>query len=270
MAALAQDAAQKLGLAVKPLRTLPSGSKQLKAPRIALFQPPTANMDEGWTRWLLEQYEFSYDRLPMGELKRGGLSKRFDVILFADQSKDSLMKGATQKWYTPEQRGGLGSEGVKALKEFVREGGTLVTLGSASLVPVEEFPLPLKNGLKGLNGNDFSCPGSILRVFVDNRSLVGQGMPEEAYAVYYNDVFFELGPPLGDEKVDVIAKYPASDVLASGWIGGEKHIQDKIAAAEVAFGKGRVVLLGFSVQNRAQPHGTFKLLFNALQTSAMD
>jgi hypothetical protein len=221
-------------------------------------------MDEGWTRWLLEQYEFPYVVLRNDEVKKGNLQARFDAIVLADQPKDSILRGTDNEWTRPEYRGGIGSEGVAALKEFVRAGGTLITLGSASLVPVEEFPLPLKNALKGLRADQFSCPGSILKVFVDNRSPVGYGMPEQASAVFYNDVAFEPVAALGDTDVRTVARYPAASLLESGWIGGEQHLQDRIAAAEVRYGKGRVVVLGFSPQYRAQPHGTFKLLFNAI------
>jgi len=227
-------------------------------------------MDEGWTRWLLEQYEFPYQSLRGQEIRAGGLRGRFDAILFADQAKDRILKGAENEWTKPEHRGGIGQEGVAALREFVRAGGSLIALGSASLLPVEEFPLPLKNALKGLKPEQFSCPGSILRVFIDNRSPAGYGMPEEASAVFYDDVAFDATAPLGDASVRVIAKYPASGVLKSGWIGGEEFLHDRIAAAEVTYGKGRVTLLGFSPQNRAQPHGTFKLLFNSMFQAAAE
>ena len=104
----------------------------------------------------------------------------------------------------------MGAEGVAALKEFVRAGGTLITLGSASLVPVEEFPLPLKNALKDFRPGQFSCPGAILRVFIDNRMPVAYGMPEEASAVFYNNVAFEPAAPPGEASVRAIAKYPPS------------------------------------------------------------
>jgi hypothetical protein len=107
-------------------------------------------------------------------------------------------------------------------------------------------------------------------VFVDPSHPVGHGMRTEASAVFYNDIAFEMAPALGEATVRVIARYPSSQLLQSGWIGGEEHLQDKIAAAEVSMGKGRAILLGFSVQNRAQPHGTFKLLFNSIHTSAIE
>jgi hypothetical protein len=242
---------------------------RLRAARIALYRPWLPNIDEGWTRWLLEQYEFPYAAVRDADIQHGRLNEKFDAIVLPDVSKELLLKGVNHEWTRPEHRGGLGAEGLAALKEFVRAGGTLVTLGSASLAPVEEFPLPLKNALKGLQPEQFSCPGSILRIFVDNTAPAGYGMPEEASAVFYNNVAFETTAPLGDASVRAIAKYPSTDILKSGWIGGPEHLYDRIAAAEVTFGKGRVILLGFAVQHRAQPHGTFKLLFHSLFSAGM-
>jgi hypothetical protein len=122
----------------------------------------------------------------------------------------------------------------------------------------------LKNAFKGLKPDQFSVPGSILKVHVDNMTPVGFGMKETASAVFYNNIGFDPAPAVGESAVKVIARYPASNVLDSGWIGGEEFLVDKIAAAQVNYGKGHVILLGFAVQNRAQPHGTFKLLFNAI------
>jgi hypothetical protein len=105
---------------------------------------------------------------------------------------------------------------------------------------------------------------------VDNQMPMGYGMPEEASAVFYNNVAFDLAAPLGDAYVRAIARYPGALLLKSGWIGGEQHLADRLAAAEVRLGKGRVVLYGFAVQMRAQPHGTFKLLFNAIHAAGME
>ncbi len=261
-----EDFARQLGIDIRALPAAPAEPiHRLRSARLALYRPWLPNMDEGWTRWLLEQYEFPYAPVRDPDIKAGKLNERFDAILLADQSKQLLLKGVDNEWTRPEHRGGLGSEGVAALKEFVRAGGTLIALGGASLLPIEEFPLPLKNALKGLRPDQFSCPGSILRVFVDNATTpIGYGMTEEASAVFYNNVAFEPTAPLGDASVRAIAKYPAGDILKSGWIGGPEYLYDRTAAAEVTLGKGRVILLGFAVQHRAQPHGTFKLLFNSL------
>ena len=136
--------------------------------------------------------------------------------------------------------------------------------------PSSDGPFALKNALKGLRPDQFSCPGSILKVFVDNRTPVGFGMADTASAVFYNNIAFDAAPAMSDSKVHVIARYPSSGILESGWIGGEEYLNDKIAAAEVEYGKGRVILIGFAAQNRAQPHGTFKLLFNALHYSGAE
>jgi hypothetical protein len=259
-----------LGIDARAVAAAPAEpGRKLRAVRLALYAPWQPNMDEGWTRWLLEQYEFPYARLRTAEVKAGKLNERFDAVLLADQSKSSLLQGIDNQWTRPEHRGGLGQEGVAALKEFVRNGGTLITLGSSSLLPVEEFPLPLKNALKDLRPDQFSCPGSILKVFVDNTAPAGYGMRETASAVFYNDVAFEPAPALGESTVRTLARYPAAEVLQSGWIGGEQYLRDRIAAAEVTLGKGRVVLVGFSPQHRAQSHGTFKLLFNSIHAAGM-
>ncbi len=264
-----EEWSRQLGVDIQAAATPPGGGRKLRAPRLALYQSWMPVMDEGWTRWLLEQYEFPYVTIRPPDVKAGSLNKRFDAIVMADQSKDSLIKGVDNEWTRPELRGGLGPEGVAALKEFVRNGGSLITLGHSSLLPIEEFPLPLKNALKGLRPEQFSCPGSILKVFVDNTAPAGWGMREQASAVFYNDIAFEPAAALGDSAVRALARYPSSDLLQSGWIGGPEHLHDRIAAAEATLGKGRVILLGFSVQHRAQPHGTFKLLFNSLHAAGM-
>lgn len=162
----------------------------------------------------------------------------------------------------------MGQEGVAALEEFVRAGGTLLTIGASSLLPVEEFPLPLRSALKDLRPGQFACPGSILRVFIDNTAAPGYGMPEEASAVFYNNLAFEPVAALGEESVRAIARYPGAGLLKSGWMEGEQYLADRIAVAEVRVGKGRVIVYGFAVQMRAQPHGTFKLLFNGIHSAA--
>ncbi len=241
---------------------------KLRAPRIGLYQPWTGLMDEGWTRWLLEQYEFPYTTLHNADIQAGNLNGKFDVIVFADQSKNSILNGNRGEWIRPEYRGGLGERGSRAIAEFVRNGGTVVTLGSAADFVIDELGLPVRNVLRDVPRDKFYCPGAVLEIFVDNQHPLGYGMPSRTSAYFRNNPAFELSAPFTTSEARAVAKYPSTNPLQSGWIGGSEYLYDRAGVADVSYGKGRVVLLGFAAQFRAQPHATFKLLFNALHWSA--
>jgi len=171
-----------------------------------------------------------------------------------------------------EYSGGLGKDGMKALKEFVEQGGTVVAMADSSELLMDEWARPVRNALAaGRTSDDFACPGSILHMHFDNRHPVAFGMPAEGYGFLDGKLAFQTSPASPQNRRAVIASYPddARDILASGWIKGADRLERKSAAVAVAMGKGRVVLFGFRVQHRAQTEETFKLLFNALYWSAM-
>ena len=265
-----ETVARELGLkGVELSKRLNAGRLRLRAPRVGLYQPWTASMDEGWTRWLLEQYEFEYTTLHNEDVRKGGLRQRLDaIVLPADRGKRQVMQGNRSKSTPEEYKGGIGEEGLQALQDFVRAGGTLILMHQGTEVALESWPLPVKNVLKGVSRTEFSCPGSLLEIQLDIRHPVAYGMPEKATALFSNSPAFDLAPSFGYTDLKVIARYPANSPLQSGWIRGDSHIHNRIAAAEVGFEKGRIILLGFRPQFRAQPHNTFKLLFNALHYSA--
>jgi hypothetical protein len=242
--------------------------QRLRAPRIGLYQPWNANMDEGWTRWLLEKYEFPYTSLHNDDIRAGKLNEKYDVIVFASQSKNSILNGSRGEWVRPEYRGGLGDEGTKAIEDFVRAGGTIVALDDASDFAIDTLGLPVRNTLRGVTADKFYCPGAVLQILVDNRNPVAYGIPSKTSAYFLNSSAFELTAPFTENNARAVAKYPPTNPLQSGWIGGPEYLYDKVAVAEVSVGKGRAVLLGFRAQFRAQPHATFKLLFNSLFWSA--
>lgn len=241
---------------------------RLRAPRVGLYQSWTANMDEGWTRWLLEQFEFPYTSLHNADLRAGRLAEAFDVIIFPSQSKGSILEGARGPWQRPEYRGGLGDAGTRAVQAFVRAGGTLVTLDDAADFAIDELKLPVRNVLRNVPPDRFYCPGAILKILVDPDHPVAYGLPAQSSAYFLNSPAFELAPAAREGVARAVAKYPSANPLQSGWIGGPEQLRDRVAVAEVSYGKGRVVLLGFRAQFRAQAHATFPLLFNALHWSA--
>jgi len=264
-----QQVVNELALTAQETEQAPAASAlRLRMPRVGLYQPWTANMDEGWTRWLLEQYEFPYTTLRNADIKAGKLAEKFDAIIFPDMNARQILRGRQGEWIRPEYRGGIGEDGVAAVREFVRAGGTLLLLGDSSELALENMALPLRNVLKGVRASEFSCPGSLLKILVDTTHPVAYGMPAEATANFVDSPAFDLAPGFSYTDAKVIARYPATNPLQSGWIRGPEHLYDRIAAAEVSYEKGRIVFLGFRAQFRAQPHNTFKLLFNALHYAA--
>jgi hypothetical protein len=257
----------------------PSGVLAVKAPRIGMYSPWTGgNMDEGWTRWVLEQYDFTSTTLhnadirPSAQLGTGAgmLREKYDVIILPDQGTRAIVDGASGQNVRPEYRGGIGDEGVAALRDFVGQGGTLVTLGSASDLAIDRLGVPLKNLKAGLTRDQHFAPGTILRIEVDTAHPLGYGMKAESYGFYNNSPFFSLGDGFSTQKLSVVARYPNTGVVASGWLKGEELMAGRAAVVTVDMNPGRIVLFGLRPQHRAQTHATFPMLFNALYLSTSD
>jgi hypothetical protein len=243
--------------------------------RLGMYKPWTASMDEGWTRWLLEQYHFSSKSITTKELKEQKPGTSYDVIVLPDISKEVIVEGKRKpeegdmKYFVdlpPEYSGGIGKEGVKNLKDFVEQGGTVIALASSCDFVIDEFNIPVVNALARARGDEFNCPGSLLRMYVDTSHPVTCGMPTEIAAFVGQRMAFQTAPPAADITRRVLAWYPDDDkdILLSGWITGAEKLQRRAAVVGLTYGKGKIVLLGFRVQHRAQTEGTFKLLFNAI------
>jgi hypothetical protein len=244
-------------------------TRPLQRQRVAMYQRfYGGNMDEGWTRWLLEDFAFPYTTLLDAEVRAGNLNRQYDVIILPDDGADMMTGEATTdraSEYPPEFRSSLGDEGVAALNAFVRNGGTLVTFASAGDLPIERFGLPVRNIVAGLPGREFWAPGSTLRVTVSNDDPLGLGMPDRALATFTaSSQVYQVQAGAASQNVRRVVSYIDRDVLESGQLRGEDVISGKAAMVAVRHGEGEVVLIGFRAQHRAQTHGTFKLLFNAL------
>jgi hypothetical protein len=249
----------------------PAGALLVKAPRIGMYSPWTGgNMDEGWTRWVLEQYDFTQTTLHNAEIRAGKLREKFDAIILPDQQPRSIVDGAGGQNIRPEYRGGIGEEGVSALREFVAQGGTLITLGAASDLAIERLGVPLRDLKSGLGRDQHFAPGTILNIEVDTTHPLGFGMDATTTGFYNNSPFFSLLEGFGSQKLSVVARYPNSDVVASGWLKGEELMSGRAAVVSVDTNPGRIVLFGLRPQHRAQTHATFPMLFNALYLAAAE
>jgi hypothetical protein len=239
--------------------------------RRAIYRSHVPSMDEGWTRWVLEHQAkcLFYLTLKDAEIRQGNLKARFDTILIPDQSVRTILNGYATAAMPAEYTGGIGAEGVKALREFAENGGTLVFLNRASNFAIQQFKLPLKDVVSGLPRTDFYVPGSILGIELDESHPVASNMPKESIAWVEDSPVFEVeketNDGVGPSDVRIIARYPKEkDPLLSGWLLGGDRIKGKAALVEVKVGKGRMILFGFRPQYRAQSLATYPLLFSAL------
>ena len=243
----------------------------------AILHTIVPSQDEGWTRWLMENKGFVYGVLTESEIKKGsttyrlgpGVTGKYYVILVPDQSPRNILEGYRAGAMPPEIKGGIGPEGVNALLDFVKQGGTLVFLNRSSEFAIEQFKLPVKNVVAELPSRDFYVPGSILRIQIDTTHPLAAGMPADSIAWVEDSPVLEVVPnPESDiptSAVKVIASYPGDkDALLSGWLLGGNRIRGKAALVEISVGRGHIILFGFRPQYRAQSSATYPLFFNAL------
>jgi len=259
--------AEELGLHFKGINSKINDQAYLLKPfKLGIYQPWLASMSEGWSRWVFEQYEIEYKHIHNAEIKAGKLHERYSVIYIPDMRAEGILKGREEGTVPPLFAKGIGVEGLSNLKEFVENGGTLITLNSASDLLTGDFGLPVVNTVKDKKPEEFFCPGSILSIKVNNSHPVAYGMPEKTGAFFGRSPVFNVIPSF-NMKANIIAAYPDKNPLMSGWILGEENLFNKGALVEIPIKKGRALLIGFHAVQRAQAYGTFKLLFNSFNYS---
>ena len=237
----------------------------LTAPRVGLYKSWIPSIDEGWTRWVLEEFDFAYVGLQNDSVRRGNLRDQYDVIILPSQlTLDQLVEGRAPGEIPEPYVGGIGDEGIENLKQFVVDGGTLITLDSGGDIVLEHFDVPVTNALGSVSREEFYCPGCIVRLGVDTDQPIGFGLDDEVAAKFSNSPGYVVDVESSSD-VRILAQYPSEGpLLMSGLIIGEEFLHDKAAAVQIGYGSGSIIMLGFRVQHRGQTHGTYKLLFNSI------
>lgn len=238
---------------------LPQTVRPIGQARIGLYKPWTASLDEGWTRWLLEQYEFPFKSIADADIRSGMLASQFDVIILPSENAGRLAGGEPPERVPAEYAGGLGDAGVAALRAFVDAGGTLVCLDQSAAFAVETFRLPVKD-LARESPDAFFVPGSLLRIDVDPAQPIAYGMDAQPAGFFAFSSAYEVTSP----AATVATRYGSNNLLVSGWLEGEQNLVNRAAVVQAKVGAGEIVLFGFPVQHRGQSVATFRLLFNAL------
>jgi hypothetical protein len=285
-----QKSATDKGVSFDAVPSKPAGdSMRLKPVRIGLWDQYGGSMPSGWTRWIFEQYEFPFEVVFPQTLDAGNLNARFDVLVFVDGAipmRDGAggggggggggSGGQPDPASIPDEfRGWLGrltvAKTVPELKKFVENGGTILTIGSSTALgyhlglPIRDALVETVNGAsRPLPREKYYVPGSVLEARIDNSNPLAYGMDEHAMVFYDESPAFRLAPEAALKGVKPVAWYDSATPLRSGWAWGQQYLDQAVSIVDAPLGKGRVVLFGNEVIWRAQPHGTFKLLFNGI------
>ena len=280
-----------LGLNFEATTTKPSGELfKLRPLRVGLWDRYGGSMPSGWTRWILEQYECPFTVVYPNTLDAGDLASKFDVLIFVAGAIPALRAerptavegdvGGFGRMPNPQEipeefRGWIGSvtadKTVPQLKAFLEAGGAILTIGTSTNLGYHAG-LPMANALmekvgeteRALPRDKFYVPGSILRVQIDNTNPLAYGMPDKVDVFFDNSPVFRLKPEAALRGVKPVAWFDSDKPLRSGWAWGQKYLQDGVAVVEAPVGKGKLFLFGPEIAFRAQPHGTFKFLFNGI------
>jgi hypothetical protein len=283
-AAVLQKAAADFGLSFTGVTSRPAGALyKLTKPRIALWDQYGGSMPSGHLRWLLEQFEFDYEVVYSETLDAGNLRAKYDVLLFPDggipesDRPSGGFGGQPRAEDVPaEYRGRLGrvtlARTVPQVKRFAEEGGIVIAFGGSAVLghhlglPVSDHMVEVQadGSERPLPSTKYFVPGAILRVAVDNTNPLAFGLEDHVDVMFDNSPVLQLAPDSTLRGVKPVSWFDAKEPLRSGWAWGQHHLEGGTAAVEARVGKGKVFLIGPEITFRAQPHGTFKLLFNGI------
>jgi hypothetical protein len=261
---------------------LPRDAVRLRGMRIGLWDQYGGSMPSGWTRWLLEQFEFPFERVYAPALDAGNLDQKYDVLIFVNGAIPGAAGGgrggggavsaeetATLPAEYRDQVGRITADKtLPKIREFVEKGGTVIAIGTSAPNLASFLKLPVENHLvengAPLPRTKYYVPGSVLTARVDNLLPLGSGMAEHTDVFFEDSPVFKLSPNAEANGVRRIAWFDTKTPLHSGWAWGQSYLENGVIALEARVGKGRVLLFGPEILMRGQPHGTFKLLFNGI------
>ena len=274
----------ELGVSFHAVERAPANALELTAARVGLWDRYGGSMPSGWIRHILEDFEFDFEVVYPPEIDAGSLNERFDAIVLPDGAMghggarsfrygqfldDELAAGLPDT--LAARIGSLTTEhSVPALRVFLEGGGTVVAIGSSTALGAE-LGLALSNYVadeagEPLGREEYFTPGSIHSLRVEHGSPATHGLGERVHALHSHSPVFAIGDGAG--AVRRLAWYDSPTPLRSGWAWGQHHLEGGTSMIEADIGAGKLFLFGPKITFRAQSHGTFPLLFNAIHYGA--
>jgi hypothetical protein len=254
---------------------------KLRPARVGLWDRYGGSIDAGWARWILEQFEFPFERVFAPALDAGELNRKFDVLIFVGgaitgggrgerAAEDGVITNLPAEYQGQQGRVTV-EKTLPQLKRFLENGGTVIAIGDSAPTLAAQLGLPVQNHLAEngapLPRTKFYSPGSLHEARVALAHPAAQGMNERAIVFFDNSPVFRLGAEAAAQGVKPIAWFESKTPLRSGWAWGQEYLERGVIALEAPVGQGKVLLFGPEILKRAQPHGTFKLLFNSIYYS---
>jgi len=273
----AKEVAEETHMTLIPLDSkLESVMVDAKPLNVAMYQRYWGgNMDEGWTRWLLDEFGFKYTTVRDEDIKKG--LEGYDVLILPSDAPAMILGDKVEEYYEkkykgmftapvlpPEYKSGIGDDGVEKINEFAENGGTVIALYDSCEYAIEKMGVPVVNTLKEVKPKEFHCPGSTVWVNVDNSHPLAYGMPEKSLILLRGNHAYAVKANHNNDHYSVVVSYPEEDMKLSGWLIGEKYLARKAALIEAKKKEGRVIMYGFAPQMRALTDASFKFFFNAL------
>lgn len=281
--------ASENGVKITALNTAPSPTERIQPARIALWDRYGGSMPSGWTRFIMDQFNFPYTVIYPQRIDAGNLKKDFDVIIFVGGAIPAPPRGESGQQGPGGGGGGQGTDGIPAqyqhmvgnisteqsipqIRKFLEEGGVVITMESSTNL-AGHLNLPIENALvrrdengreRGLSRNEYYVPGSVLGADINTSAKAAWGMPATADFYFSNSNVFRFGENATQMGLKKLAWFPTAEPLRSGWALGQEYLKDGIIAVEAPVGKGRLYLFGTNITFRSQPHGLYKFVFNQL------
>ncbi|HKW00551.1 MAG TPA: M14 metallopeptidase family protein [Vicinamibacterales bacterium] len=283
---LVQKVATERGVNFTNVNGAPAPGFSLAKRRIGLWDQYGGSIDAGWARWILEQFEFPFARVFAPELDAGNLNAKYDTLIFVGGAipggggggrggrggGGGAGGGAGPANIPAQYRDQIGSVSVDRtlpqLQQFIENGGTVIAIGTSATNLAAFLKLPIADHLvengQALPVTKFYAPGSVLRAHVDTTSPVAAGMKADTDVFFDNSPVWTLGPDAAARGVKPVAWFDSKTPLRSGWAWGQAYLDGGVIAVDATVGKGRLLMFGADILQRAQPYGTFKFLFNGI------
>ena len=275
--AIIDGLAAELGLDFAGVSEWPAAdAMKLTRPRIGLFDRYGGDMRSGWTRFILEAFEFDFELVFAPALDQGGLNDRYDVLIFNGSAIPSPGRDFPARppsaEIPPEYRDRIGSitekRTIPQLLDFIRGGGTAIAIGGSTNL-ARHAGLPLDDHLVDsagdpLRSEHYYVPGSVLSIRVDRDRPIAHGTGERTAILFGRDPVFSLPPASQDSGLRQVGWFDGEDPLLSGWAWGQEYLRGGVVVIEADFGLGNLFLFAPNITYRGQSHGTFPFLFNGI------